>query len=28
MLNAAYAGSTGYNKAGMSLKEQPVFGGK
>jgi len=28
MLNAAYAGRTGYNKAGMSLKEQPVFGGK
>ena len=28
MLNAAYAGSTGYNKAGMSLKEQPVFGSK
>ena len=28
MLNAAYAGRTGYNKAGMSLKEQPVFGSK
>jgi hypothetical protein len=28
MLNAAYAGRTDYNKAGMSLKEQPVFRGK
>lgn len=28
MLNGAYAGRTGYNKAGMSLKEQPVFGSK
>jgi hypothetical protein len=28
MLNAAYAGRTGYNKAGMQLKETPVFRGR
>ena len=28
MLNGAYAGKSFYNKAGMQLKEQPVFRGK